>query len=69
MRTTENHRYLQIEAPDNQAVIDFMGPYPVTIKIQLDAKGELWIEATSATQDAPILIDETAQVPEADEED
>ena len=69
MRTTEQSRYLQSEAHDTQAVVDFMGPYPVTVKIQLDEKGELWIEATSATQDAPILINETAQVPEADEED
>ena len=68
-RNRDNAPYLMVEQPDRGAVIDFMGPYPVTIKIDIDENGLLWIVATSATQGAPILIDETADVPEADEED
>lgn len=68
-RNRNNTPYLMVEQPDRGAVVDIFGPYPVTVKIDIDENGLLWIVATSATQDAPILIDETADVPEADEED
>ena len=61
-------RYLQIEFPDTKATIDFMGPFPVTVKLSLQ-NGELHVYAVSATQDAPILIDEVAKVPEGDDEE
>jgi hypothetical protein len=66
--TTKRRYYLPIEAPDREATIDFLGPHPVTVTVSLE-DGELWIKATSATQDAPILIDEAVAVPPQDEEE
>lgn len=62
-------RYLQIESPDTSGTVDFMGAFPVTVKLRIDESGELWITATSATQDAPILLDEVLTVPPADEDE
>ena len=62
----EAQRYLMIEPPNTAAVVDFLGRFPVSVKLQIDEKGELWIRAISATQDAPILIDQTFAVPPAD---
>lgn len=66
--TTKHERYLSIEMPDTKAVIDFMGTHPVTVKLSLIG-GELHVYAVSATQDAPILVDEVVNVPEGDDED
>ena len=60
-------QYLSMEAPNTEAVIDFLGPFPVTVKASID-DGHLWVQAISATQDAPILIDEVARLPSADED-
>lgn len=60
--------YLAMEEPDREAVVDFLGEYPVTVKVTLREDGELWIMATSATQDAPILIDETAAIPHKEDQ-
>jgi hypothetical protein len=63
-----NERYLSVEIPDTKAVVDFMGEYPVTVKISL-VDGELHVYAVSATENAPILIDVVVEVPEGDNED
>ncbi len=60
-------RYLSIEMPDEKAIVDFLGEHPVSIRIKL-VGDELHICAVSATQDAPILLDEVVNVPKGDPE-
>jgi hypothetical protein len=61
-------RHLMVEAPDSVALVDFLGQYPFSVRLELE-DGKLWIQVISAIQEAKILVDEVVEVPEGDEED
>ena len=58
-------RYLQVELPDKTAVIDFMGKYGVSVRLELD-KDQLWVKIIACDDRAEILEDKVYEVPEAD---
>jgi len=59
-------KHLMVEAPDSEAVVDFLGQHPCSVRLELKG-GELWVQVVSATQEAKILVDEVVEVPEGDE--
>lgn len=67
--TTARPNYLFMAQPDKEATIDFAaaeGSAGVTVKLEI-SDGQLYIKATAATDDAPILCDELYDLPEIEE--